>query len=210
MTSPPDDPRNENRPNDPADSEPPTYGQPPSSSEPPSSSGWSPSSGQLGSFGQQSGESEEPKTDQPPGYGQQPGHGQPPGYGEQPGYGQAPGYGEQPPPAYGQPAYGQQPYGQPAYGQQPGGAVGTENKAIIGLVCSVLGLVLSCACGLGIPLGGAGALLGFLARRDIATSGGAKTGDGMALAAIIVGAIAVVLSLGLLILSFSGNALLNL
>ena len=158
-----------NEPDEQGDSDRRERDQPPTY-EPPPSSGWSASSGQLSSYGQQPPSGGQPPPEEPPAYGQQPGYGPPPGYGQQPAY------------------------GQPAYGQPPVGQRGTEPKAIIGLVCSVLGI---CLCG--IILGAVGAVLGFLARRDIAASGGAKTGDGMALAAIIVGALAVVLNIALLL-----------
>ncbi len=126
---------------------------------------------------------------QPP-YGQppagQPSPGQPsygdpygqPSY-EQPPYGQpsyeAPGYGQ---PAYGQPAYGQTAYGQPAYGQPVYVNRPTNGMAIAALVCSLAGIFTLISA----PVG---AVLGHIARKQIATTG--EQGDGMALAGIIVG-----------------------
>ncbi|MDJ0028626.1 DUF4190 domain-containing protein [Gordonia alkanivorans] len=148
----------------------------------------------------------------PPGYAQQ-GHGQPappPGYGGpgpsgygQPGFGQPgqpapgpqgrPGYG--PPPGY--QSYGQQSHAQQAHGQSPAGdqhAVDnfhgeshadetpkTNTLAVAALVASLLGLVC-------IGIGGLiGLVLGLVARKQIAASGGKQTGDGLALTAIIIG-----------------------
>jgi hypothetical protein len=127
-------------------------------------------------------------TQQYGGYGQQPGYDQQ--YGQQPGYGQQQ-YGEQ---QYGQPAYGQQPgydqsgYGQqqypaqPAYGQ-PGSYPGypqqpyaappaTNTMAILALIFA---FVLA-------PLG---LVFGFVAKSQIKRTG--ESGDGLALAGIIIG-----------------------
>lgn len=87
----------------------------------------------------------------------------PPGY-EQPGYAQ---------PGYGQPGYGQPGYGQPVYVARP-----TNSLAIAALVCSLAGLLVVVSA----PVG---AVLGHMARKQIAQTG--EQGDGMALAAIIVG-----------------------
>lgn len=99
----------------------------------------------------------------------QPGYGQRPS--DQPGYGQPygqPGYGQQ---LAGQPGYGQQPYGQPGYGQFPQ-ARGTNTMAILALVFA---FVFS-------PLG---IIFGFVARGQIKRTG--ESGDGLALAGIILG-----------------------
>jgi Domain of unknown function (DUF4190) len=137
------------------------------------------------------------------------------GYGQQPSYGQQPGY--DPAQQYGQPAYGQQPYGQPAYGQQPGydqqppydpqtgygqqyppqpayGQPGgyqgypqqpayaappaTNTMAILALI---FGIIIA-------PLG---IVFGFIARSQIKRTG--ESGDGLALAGIIIGGIFTVL-----------------
>jgi hypothetical protein len=150
----------------------------------------------------------EPRPDEPypgpgaapgqPSYGQpsygQPSYGQPP-YG-QPGYGEQPSYGQ---PGYGQPGYGEQPsYGQPypgpGYGM-PGYSAGpsrsTNGKALAALVTGISMLVLSC-CGIGI-LGIVPIVLGVKARSEIRASGGWQEGQGLALAGIITGAVAVVL-----------------
>ncbi|MGY1742519.1 MULTISPECIES: DUF4190 domain-containing protein [unclassified Blastococcus] len=116
----------------------------------------------------------------------------PPAYG-QPVYGQ-PAYGE---PVYGQPAYGQPVYAPPAYGPPPGygppgyGPPGygpppgyppfayrrpTNTLAILALVFIFV-------------FAPASLVLGLVARRQIRETG--EEGDGMALAGVIVGGIAV-------------------
>lgn len=132
-----------------------------------------------------SGEQPEPQQQPQTPYGQ-------PGYGQQP-YGQ-PGYGQQP---YAQ--YGQQPYGQqPGYGQ--GGLYGygapprTNGKATAALWSGIGSIVLTLCCGLGI-LGVVPIVLGVKARAEIRATGGQQEGDGMALAGIITGAVAIVLSI---------------
>ena len=131
----------------------------------------------------------EPPTDpahgQPPPYGQPlPGSqlpGQPPpGYGQPPpGYGPPPpGYGQPPPPGYGQPPPGYAPPGYPPPGY-PGypGSQGTNGFAIASLVCAFL-----CS-----PLG---LIFGFIARSQIRQS--RQSGDGLALAGIIISAVSIV------------------
>src|SRR3954453_11730679 len=133
-----------------------------------------------------------------PQYGQQdygqPDYGQP-DYG-QPQYGQ-PGYGQ---PTYGQPRYGQQPYGQPGYPQPGYGPYGYQGyaparngKATAAMWTGIGALVLTFCCGGGI-LGVVPIVLGVKARKEIRAGGGQQEGDGMALAGIITGSIAIVLS----------------
>ena len=102
-----------------------------------------------------------------------------------PGYGQTPGQGWGP--AYGAPAV------------RP-----TNQKATASLVTGVTSLVLSWCCGFGL-VGIVAVVLGVKARREVQNSGGAQQGDGVALAGIITGAIAIVL--GLLILLVIGFAI---
>ncbi|MDX6300701.1 MAG: hypothetical protein QOF53_1915, partial [Nocardioidaceae bacterium] len=167
-----------------------------------------------------------------PQYGQAP-YGQPQ-YG-QPQYGQ-PQYGQAP---YGQPQYGQDPYGQPPYGQMPYGQADygpteyghqygqqygqagygadgpyggyqrrTSGKAVAALWTGIGLLVLS-LCGVGV-FGIVPIVLGVKARREIRASSGQQTGDGMALAGVITGALAFVVSLalivGVVLLLASGSA----
>ncbi|GAC70412.1 DUF4190 domain-containing protein [Gordonia soli] len=132
------------------------------------------------------------------GYGALPPYGQP-SYG-QPGYGQA-GYGQA---GYGQQGYGQPGYGAPAYGvpTQPQ----TSGKAIAALVCGIGSLpLILLTCGiLAIPAGIVAIVLGVGARREVADSAGQRSGDGLALAGIITGALGIVL--GALLLTFYGFA----
>jgi Domain of unknown function (DUF4190) len=110
-------------------------------------------------------------------------------------YGQ-PGYGQQP-----YPPYAQQPYGQqPGYGYNQGGLYGygapprTNGKATAALWSGIGSIVLTLCCGLGV-LGVVPIVLGVKARAEIRASGGQQEGDGMALAGIITGAVAIVLSI---------------
>jgi hypothetical protein len=77
----------------------------------------------------------------------------------------------------------------------------TNNWAIISLLSGILSFPLAC-CGffvfplascIALPLGIVAIALGFIARREIKASQGEQTGDGLALAGIILGAIWVVL-----------------
>lgn len=74
----------------------------------------------------------------------------------------------------------------------------TNGLAIAGLIASIVGLVTVWLCGLGILGLVPGLILGFVARNQIRASGGQQGGDGLALAAIIVGAV----GLGLAVLWF--------
>lgn len=112
-----------------------------------------------------------------PGYGQQP-SGQQPGYGQQPQYGQQPAYSEQP------------AYGQPAYGYAPARS-GTSGLAIGAFVAAFF-----CA-----P---AGIIMGFIARNQIKTSG--QGGNGLALAAIIIGIVSIVLGVLVVGAGFSSTS----
>jgi Domain of unknown function (DUF4190) len=126
-----------------------------------------------------------------------------------------PAYGD---PLSGQPAYGQPPYGQPPYGQPPYGPYGqptyapygyrppTNGKAVAALWSGIGLLVLSC-CALGV-FGVVPIILGVKARSEIRAGGDQQPGAGMALAGIITGAVALVLSLlliGLVTLALAGD-----
>jgi hypothetical protein len=101
---------------------------------------------------------------------------------------QVPQPGSPPPPG---PPYGQYPpYGQQAYAPAPP----TNGKATAALLTGLGTLVLSWCCGFGI-FGVVAIVLGVKARQEVERSGGAQTGDGLALAGIITGAIAVVVGL---------------
>lgn len=84
-------------------------------------------------------------------------------------------------------------YGQPADPSYPGYPPRTNGKAQGALWAGIGLLVLSC-CGLGL-FGVVPVILGVQARRQIRASGGEQAGAGIALAGIITGAIALVLSL---------------
>lgn len=79
-----------------------------------------------------------------------------------------------PPPTYGA-------YGYPVTPFVPK----TNSMAIAALVCVLAGF----SCGLTVPVG---VVLGHVARRQIKTSQGRETGDGLALAALIIGYLAIV------------------
>jgi hypothetical protein len=96
------------------------------------------------------------------------------------------------------PQPGAQPYAQP-YPQQYGqpyaaGPMGpkTEPMAIASLVCAIAGTVFALLCGIGVLATIAAIPLGFVARRRIRESSGALTGDGMALAGLIIGIVVTV------------------
>jgi hypothetical protein len=158
------------------------------------------------------GQGQPPSSPQPRDDTQQFGHGMPPaGYGTPPArYGTPPtGYGT-PPAGYGPPpGYGPQGYGPPAgygappagYGPPPGyGAQGwprpTNTMAILALVMAFV-------------FAPAGLVLGIIARRQIRRTG--EEGNGLALAGIIIGGIAIALFVLLIVFwvvafaSFSGS-----
>jgi hypothetical protein len=131
-----------------------------------------------------------------PGYGPPGGYGFPGGYGGTGGYGGQSGYGG----GYGGPGYGAPGgYGGPGYGYPTGGIPATNGKATASLVVGITSLVLSWCCGLGV-IGAVAIVLGVKARGEIRERHGAQGGEGLALAGMITGAVAVVL--GLLVLAF--------
>ncbi len=85
----------------------------------------------------------------------------------------------------------------PPMGYQPGAmayaGTRTDGLAIASLVCGILGLVCFFVC-LGALLGPAAAIMGFISRQRIASSGGTLGGGGMALAGLILGIVAFVAS----------------
>ncbi len=103
-----------------------------------------------------------------------------------------PGYGAPPPPGYGTPpppGYGQVP------GAGPGGAPRTNTKAVVALVIGVLSPILGLCCFLFGLAGIAAIVVGRQARTEIAGSGGTQSGEGMAKAGVILGAIGTVIGL---------------
>ncbi|MER7439760.1 DUF4190 domain-containing protein [Micromonospora avicenniae] len=185
----------------------PTQPHDPYAPPPPAPYGQQPTSGQP--YGQ-------PQPPQPP-YGQQPTSGQP--YGQQPTSGQP--YG-QPQPPYGQQPTSGQPYGQPyqdPYGQQPQqpyGAAPTYPNAgypqtggqnnTLGLVAMILGIAsipLACCPYLGVPVGIAGIITGYLGRQK--AERGQASNAGQAKAGLICGIVGVVLGILVIILSVVAN-----
>ncbi|HEX2356783.1 MAG TPA: DUF4190 domain-containing protein, partial [Micromonosporaceae bacterium] len=83
-------------------------------------------------------------------------------------------------------AYGYPP-GYPAYGYGVA-APPTNGMAIASMIVSIVGLVGICAYGIGGYIGAVGAILGHVSRRQVRERG--ESGDGMALAGIIIGWIA--------------------
>jgi hypothetical protein len=134
-----------------------------------------PNTGPAGATGQPSGQQPQPTQQQP----------------TQPAYPiQAPGYGGGTAVPPGPPAYGAAPYANAGYGQyapQGQAAYGqpvkrkTNGLAIASLICSCAGVFV-----LGIPAI-LGIIFGFVARGQIRRSNGAQSGEGLALAGIIVG-----------------------
>ncbi|MFF0151307.1 DUF4190 domain-containing protein [Micromonospora sp. NPDC005203] len=165
--------------------------------------------GQQPTSGQPYGQQDPYGAPQPP-YGQQPTSGQP--YGQQDPYGAPqPPYGQQPTSGqpYGQPPAYQDPYGQqqPQYGSAPGypnagypQAQGQNNT--LGLVSMILGIAaipLLCCFSLGIPVGIAAVVTGYLARKKVAQ--GQASNAGQAKAGLICGAVAVGLGIVVIIVS---------
>lgn len=111
-----------------------------------------------------------------------------------------------PPPGGSPPAPGSGPA--PAAGAPPAAGPGqpTNGLAIAGLIASIVGVMTLWLCGLGILGVVPGLVLGFVARTQIRASGGQQGGDGLALAAIIVGGV----GLGLAVLWFLLIAVLGM
>lgn len=103
----------------------------------------------------------------------------------------------------GQPVSGAQPaapyggYGYPGYGPPVAAAPANNGMAIASMVVSIVGFLGVCGYGIGGLIGIVGAILGHVARRQIRERG--ESGDGMALAGIIMGWIAT--ALGLIIIA---------
>ncbi|MFC4018150.1 DUF4190 domain-containing protein [Micromonospora sp. GCM10011542] len=148
-------------------------------------------------------------------YGQQPTSGQPYGQPQDPYAAPQNPYGQQP--TSGQPYGQQQPYQDP-YGQQQqpyGGAPTYPNAGYpqqqgqnntLGLVSMILGIAsipLVCCFFLGIPVGIAAVVTGWLGRQKAAQ--GQASNAGQAKAGLICGAVAVVLGILLIILNIAAN-----
>lgn len=87
------------------------------------------------------------------------------------------------------------PYG--AAGMPGGYQLPPQNSvmAIIALVAGIVSIPAMCCYGVGVVPGIAGVVLGFLGRKEIRESNGTKTGDGMALAGLITGAVGIALAI---------------
>jgi len=74
---------------------------------------------------------------------------------------------------------------------------GTRNDglAIASLISGIVGIACFFIC-LGVVLGPAAAIMGFISRQRIAASGGTLGGGGMALAGLILGIVAFIVSVG--------------
>lgn len=101
------------------------------------------------------------------------------------------------PPQPEQPEQPEQPGpGQPLGGPPPGYApvLPTNTKATAALITGITTLVLSWCCGLGV-LGVVAVVLGLKGRSEVRMSQGTQTGEGLALAGIVTGALAVLIGL---------------
>ena len=118
-------------------------------------------------------------------------------------YGQPPqqAYGQPPPqPPYAQPTqpggYGAPAPGYPAAPGSPYGAPAPEQNntlGLLGMIFGIVGIPAACCAFLGFLLGAAGIVLGVLGMKRV--SEGKASNRGMALAGVICGAVAVVLSI---------------
>lgn len=116
---------------------------------------------------------------------------------------QAGGWNTAPPPydqGYGHPGYGHPGYGQPGYGYGYPVTPQHDKGATRALVLGIISLVI---CGL--ILGGAAVYEGSQARKRIHQSNGALTGDGMALAGMILGVLGIASTVIILIFTFSSS-----
>lgn len=91
------------------------------------------------------------------------------------------------------------PPGEGGYGHA--GPPQQNSKAMWAMILGILGLVVTCA---GVVLGIPAIILGSSAKKEIAASGGAQTGGGMAQAGIILGWISLAIGALFLILFASG------
>jgi uncharacterized protein DUF4190 len=100
-----------------------------------------------------------------------------------------------PPPPPAPPQGGYVPPPPVGYAPAGGGVVGprTDGLAIGALITGILAVVCFWIC-LGLILGPAAAIMGFISRQRIAASGGTVTGGGLALAGMILGIVGFVLT----------------
>jgi hypothetical protein len=69
----------------------------------------------------------------------------------------------------------------------------TDGLAIASLICGIVGVVCFFLC-LGVILGPAAAIMGFISRQRIASSAGTLAGGGLALAGLVLGIVGFVVS----------------
>ncbi len=69
----------------------------------------------------------------------------------------------------------------------------TDGMAIASLICGIVGIVCFVIC-LGVILGPVAAILGYISRQRVASSGGTLAGGGLALAGLILGVFAFAIS----------------
>ena len=81
----------------------------------------------------------------------------------------------------------------------------TDGLAIAALIIGIASLVCSFGC-LGIVLGPTAAIMGFISRQRIASSGGAVGGGTMAVVGLVLGIVGFIASAGFVILYLSGAA----
>jgi hypothetical protein len=86
------------------------------------------------------------------------------------------------------------PPGDPQQGFPGAGPRPTNSKATAALITGITTLLLSWCCGFGV-LGAIAVVVGVKARAEIRGSQGSQEGDGLALAGIITGAVAVLIGL---------------
>ena len=136
----------------------------------------------------------------------------PPGGGsEPPPPPQPPGGGYSPPPPQPGGGGGYVPAPPGGYPQQPGAgyaAQRTDGLAIASLVIGIISLVCFFLC-LGVILGPTAAIMGFISRQRIATSGGALGGGALAVVGLVLGIVGFIASVGWFFLFALTGALNN-
>ena len=117
------------------------------------------------------------------------------------GAGQPPPYGA---PGYGAPGYGAPGYGTPGYGGYLGGPAAPQNtQGLVAMILGIAAIPLVC-CWIGLPLGIAAAILGFLGLNK--AKAGLATNRSQALTGLICGGVAILLGVAWFIyIAFAGT-----
>jgi hypothetical protein len=89
-----------------------------------------------------------------------------------------------------------------AHRAETGARGGTPGKAVAALVLGIVGIMSAIVPFVGIVLGALALGLGLAARSQIRREGG--SGDGQALAGIILGTLTLIIGVGILVLAFAG------